>query len=139
MSWAGRWRCLMTVGAAMTLRVRCPGLRESWQAMSPDWDQVRVLWLGIETDDSSSYLDAAGYAHLDGIGFPRREVWHGCSLRSGDLTAFAGYARDQGCYEAYDYGAPLAWTGLVVRLLRPAPAEVPILAGFGDGDWLTFH
>jgi hypothetical protein len=95
-------------------------------------------WLGIESDGSETFLDPVGYETLDETGFPLRPVWHAAPLVSEALTAFSRYASDDGCYDAYDYGVTLAWTALLVRQLRPSPPPVPVLAGFGGGDWLVF-
>jgi hypothetical protein len=85
-----------------------------------------------------TYLDPVGYASLDEDEFPVGVVWSGSPLGSRDLTAFTGYYRGDRSHNGYDYWAPLAWTGLMVRLLEPAPPAVTVLAGFSGGDWLTF-
>jgi hypothetical protein len=116
-----------------------PSLQAVWLAQAPDWSVAQVLWFGIETDGTSTWLDPVGYSSLNETGLPQEAVWHGGPLESADLQAFTRYAVDgDQCYDAYDYAAPLAWTALAVRLLRPAPRGVTVLAGFGGGDWFVF-
>lgn len=113
-------------------------MRSAWAAANHDWSAVGALWVGIETDGSSAFLDPVGYAALDESGFPRGLEWHADRLVSDDLTAFAEYRRGGGIEDDYDYWAPLAWTGMIVRLVPVAPSNVTVLAGFPGGDWLTF-
>ncbi|MDQ1495943.1 MAG: hypothetical protein QOG69_2426 [Actinomycetota bacterium] len=113
-------------------------LASSWQRGAIDWAGVSALWLGIESDGGASSLDPVGYSALGDTGFPHRAVWHADRLPSKDLTAFATYYGGDARLDGYDYWAPLAWTGLIVRLLAPAPAGVTVLAGFSGGDWFMF-
>jgi hypothetical protein len=113
-------------------------LRSSWQSSAIDWTGVSALWLGVESDGVASFLDPVGYSTLDDTGFPHGTVWHADRLQSEDLTAFATYYGGEARFDGYDYWAPLAWIGLFVRLLAPAPADVTVLAGFSGGDWFTF-
>ena len=92
----------------------------------------------MESAGDRTFLDPVGYGEIDETGFPLRARWHGDPLESEDLTAFSRFALEEECYDAYDYGVTLAWTALTVRLLNPSPSGVPVLAGFGGGDWLTF-
>ena len=112
--------------------------RAVWQQHVADWTDVTALWLGIQTDGTTSYLCPIAYGSLDDTGFPNDHNWHGVDIDSADLAAFAGYFEEDHDNNAYNYWAPLAWTGLMVRLLAPAPPTVTVLAGFAGGDWLTF-
>ena len=112
--------------------------RSAWRQHVGDWTGVTALWLGIETEGNAFYLCPIAYGTLDETGFPMDEKWHATDLVSDDLAAFAAYHREDRSSNAYDYWAPLAWTGLMVRLLDPAPRTVTVLAGFAGGDWLTF-
>jgi hypothetical protein len=113
-------------------------LAAAWERSAIDWTGVFALWLGIETDGVVGFLESTGYAELDDAGFPHRRVWALEAFVSPSLTAFGQYRREAGEDEGYDYWAPLAWTGLLVRLAGLAPPNTTILAGFADGDWLTF-
>jgi len=114
-----------------------PALRSLWDRGSRQWAGVGVLWLGIESDGLNSFLDPVGYSTLDDTGFPVGPVWRADHLSSSDLTSFADYSRSNPRSNGYDYWAPIAWTGLLVHLLDPAPSTVTVLAGFSDGDWFT--
>jgi hypothetical protein len=115
-----------------------PALAAAWMRPAIDWTGVCALWLGIETDGAVGFLQSTGFAELDEAGFPRRRVWAMEPFVSPSLTAFGQYRREAGDDEGYDYWAPLAWTGLLVRLAGLTPPDTTILAGFAGGDWFTF-
>ena len=116
-------------------------LREAWADVAADWTQARVLWLGIESDGTQSYLQVGGYAELDETDFPQGLVWRGGELPSDDLTAFAGYARGAMTRATTRTTTEPLLRGQVWRYacFSPAPPDVSILAGFGGGDWLVFR
>ena len=114
-----------------------PALANGWQQDPPDWTGVSALWLGIETDGTVGFLETAGFGELDNTGFPRSRVWVMEPFVSPSLTAFGRYRREAGDDKGYDYWAPLAWTGLLIRLADLTPPNVTILAGFAGGDWFT--
>jgi hypothetical protein len=126
-----RWRAHDPANALATIR-------DAWTGPNRDWTDITALWLGVSTGHTAAWLCPIGYAVLDDTGFPLDQRWHADDLDSDDLTAFMGYYNADTTNDAYDYWVPLAWTGLLVRLLDPAPPNVTILAGFAGGDWLTF-
>jgi hypothetical protein len=115
-----------------------PELQVAWRSFGADWNGVGALWLGIESD-STTYLDPVAYAGLDETGFPQGFIWHAPPLPSDALTEFSALTSSAGESEAYDYGGALAWATLAVRILEPAPQGIPVLVGFGGGDWLLLY
>jgi len=118
--------------------VEVPALTAALKRSAIDWTDACALWLGIETDGAVGFLESAGFAELDETGFPRRRVWATEPFVSPALTAFRRYQGKAGDEEGYDYWAPLAWTGLLVRLAGLTPPNTTTLAGFAGGDWFTF-